>query len=149
MSDILEDRIKVPYQNATYAFRIPGIAYDLEVGYRAADIRRRYDPSGRGNLDGLDFAAARFAHCAALMELYLTEVDVVDHWPFTVGADGKPTVDHSKWPPKKASAVFAIGGAFAEKFARFCQDGPVDGQPPGEKAVDSVGNPGQPGQPVG
>ena len=115
MSDPFQDSIEVEHSGTKYTFKIPGILVDLEIGGRAADIRRRAYPAGGGAI--VDTNAAYFSRAAAVMELYLTAATAT--WPFSAGEDGKPRVDVTKFPLEQVDAVYDIGNAFDAELARF------------------------------
>ena len=130
--DVLQDEITVNVRGEDYVFRIPSIKFDIEVGYRAASIRRKADPEGRGNLDALDGMAAAFAFNCALLELYLKAGPA---WCWSAGAGGKPAVDHEKFPLKAGNLVWEVGGAFRDAFERFRGEGAADDNAAGAETV--------------
>lgn len=130
--DVLQDEITVTVRGEDYVFRIPSIKFDIEVGYRAAAIRRKADPDGRGALDALDGMAAGFALNCALLELYLARGPA---WCWSPGAGGKPVVDHEKFPIKASALVWEVGGAFRDAFERFRADGTADDNASGAETV--------------
>lgn len=127
--ELLQDKFDVTVRDKRYTFRMPSIRYDMEVGYKAAEIRRSADPAGVGAWNTADYVADTFSRYCAIIELYLVAAD--EEWPFSPGKDGKPVVDSSRFPLKKRTTVYEIGGAFQQTFDRFCSDG--DG--PGDAAV--------------
>ena len=126
--ELLQDKFDVVVRGKRYTFRVPSIRYDMEVGYKAAQLRRLADPEGIGDLNAVDFAAVTSARACAVMELYLIAAD--EDWPFTAGSDGKPKVDSSLFPLRKRRLVAEIGGTFQKTFETFCADGDTDGDTP-------------------
>ncbi len=133
MSDILQSTIEVEARGHKYVFRIPGIQFDIEVGYRALQVRQRAAPEGTGALDGLDYNAALFSRYCAIMELYLERSDA--GWTHSPGVGGKPVVDSLLFPVSKTMTVYEIGRGFELAFARFRDDRPADGDEAGAEAV--------------
>ena len=135
-SDPLSNTFDLVVEGETYVFRKPTIRYTIELGYRAADVRRRAFPSSGGSFPGdfgLDYDAVSFARACAIMELYLVRSD--QDWPFSAGADGKPLVDFDKFPPDREDTVRQIGGAFETELARFRARRNPDKSPAGTQAV--------------
>jgi hypothetical protein len=109
----------------TYTFRIPKITFDVEVGYKAAEIRRRIYPEGQGVLVGLEDAAYAFSRYGAYLELYLASA--TEDWPFTKDAQNKPVVDVTKIEdPLKAPLIYEVGVAFDAAHGRFRSGGNFD-----------------------
>lgn len=127
MSGVTAQTIDVKYENETFTFRMPTIKFDVEVAYRAANIRHRAVPEGQGFAGNLDYSAIEFARCAALMELYLEKATV--EWPWTSGEGGKPAVDFEKWPLDQIDSVYGIGAAFQTEMSRFRRPRAADQQP--------------------
>ena len=125
MSDPFQDSIEVKHEGTTYTFKLPGIMVDLEIGGRAADVRRRAYPAGGGAI--VDTNTAYFSRSAAIMELYLKAA--TDPWPFSAGENGLPKVDVTKFPLSRVDAVYAIGSAFDEELARFRKPRAADPAP--------------------
>lgn len=130
MPDPLQDRFEVVVGGDTYVFRIPTIRYDMEVGYRAADVRRRSFPEGAGQMVGLDFQAVNFSRYCAYLELYLLKSSTL--WPFGFATDdpaqidwnkAAPPVDFEKFPPSRREDVYLVGDAFEREVARFLSRG--------------------------
>ena len=142
MSDVLDETLEVIVRKQKYIFKIPSITFDIEVGYRATEIRQRIAPQFMGSLFGLDNAAAQLARNFAVMELYLLRADVP--WPFSPGPNGKPVVDSAKFPRDKTNTVYDIGQAFEAAYGRFRDDGTGDNQSNGDQAVAGVEDPGAP-----
>lgn len=137
MSDALSSTFTVELPGGeTYLFRKPGIFFRIEQGYRAADVRRKAYPAGAGGLPsdfGLDWPAVDFSRQCAILELYLEKASV--EWPYSPGADGKPVVDSSRFPPEREQTVQALGARFEEEVARFRAERPADGQSAPAQAV--------------
>ena len=149
MSDPLSSEFDVALDGITYTFRKPGIRYTIELGYRAADVRRRAFPAGGGVLPndfGIDRAAVDFSRLCAILELYLVRSTVP--WPFGTESVSEidwarpPKVDFEKFPPGREDTVDAVAAAFAEGLARFRKGGDTDGRPAGAEAVGGVGGAG-------
>lgn len=132
MSDVMQDRLTVTVNNQTYTFRIPSIKYDLEVGYKAGEIRRKAYPSEQGVLGTIDMQGVQFARYCAILELYLTSASTL--WPYgyddsdmaKVDPQKPPVVDFEKFPVRKSRLVFKVGEAFETEYARFCDEGDSD-----------------------
>jgi hypothetical protein len=142
MADPLQTTFDVQVGNDTYTFRIPSIKFDVQVSYRAWDVRKRCEPEGGGVLAGVDTAAYNFSRYAAYMELYLDRATVA--WPFSVGAGGVPRVDFERFSSEHLDDVYAVGAAFDEAYARFRRGGDTDGRPAGAQAVAGEPDPGAP-----
>lgn len=151
MPEILQSTFDVPLDRDTYTFRIPGIKHDIEVGYRAADVRRRAYPEAMGAISTLDWQAANFARYCALLELYL--VRSTSPWPYgfsdgddigTVDFSKPPQVDFEKFPIDRADTVMELGAAFDQEVARFRRRGNPGKRPAGAEAVDGLRDPGAP-----
>lgn len=125
----------------TYVFRKPGIYHRIELGYRAAEVRRKAYPLAGGVLDfGVDRATVDFARDCAILEMYLVRSD--QSWPFTPGEGGKPVVDSSKFPPEREQTVWDIGEEFSRQVERFRARRNPAGPPAGDEAVGGQPNPG-------
>lgn len=142
MADVTQQTFDVSYEGASFTFRIPKITHDVEVGYKAADVRRRAFPEGRGYIDGLDYSAVQFSRYAAYLELYLTAATA--EWPFSAGADGKPVVDSTKFPFEFQEDVYGLGAAFETELSRFRRPRAANNGSASAEAVAGVGNPGSP-----
>jgi hypothetical protein len=139
VADFFQGELTVSLNGDEYVFNIPGIKFEMEVGYRSARIRRGADPEGIGSLAALDGMAANFAYNCALLELY---IKAGPRWLFSPGADGKPVVNHEKWPPQNADLVWEVAAAFQNAYTRFRRGGAPDAAPVGGQAVDGGQNPG-------
>jgi len=125
----------------TYIFRKPGIYHRIELGYRAAEVRRKAYPGSGGILDfAVDRATVDFAQNCAIMEMYLVRSNQT--WPFTPGEDGKPVVDSSKFPPDREQTVWDIGDSFSKQVLRFRTRRNTAGPQAGSQAVGGQPNPG-------
>ena len=132
MSDVLSDRISVTVEQNEYVFRIPTIRYDVELGYKSADVRRRCYPEGGGMLGAVDYGAVQFSRSCAILELYLTSASTL--WPYgfddsdmgKVDLTRPPKVDFEKFPLSAAETVTLVGEAFEAAFARFRKRGSVN-----------------------
>ena len=133
----LQDRFDVVVEGATYTFRKPTIRYDIEVGYKSADIRNRAYPDGYGGMGGIDMQAVNFSRYCAILEMYLLSATV--GWPFGItdedlkGLDTSkaPKVDFDKFPLDSADDVYAVGQAFEAAVQRFRSRGNKSGAPAG------------------
>lgn len=130
MPEPLQDRFDVVVDGDIYTFRIPTVKYDIEVGYRAADVRRRIYPEGGGMMNGLDIASVNLSRHFAQLELYLLKATA--YWPFGV-ADGQepdwtkaPKVDFEKFPADRTDTVYRVGQAFEGEVTRFLSRGNTD-----------------------
>ena len=129
---VFQDQIKVTVGADDFVFRAPSIRYDIEVAAKAAAIRRKADPEAASPYE-IGAAAVRFSYALAVMELYLIASTAT--WPFSPGPAGKPIVDHEKFSPKKARAVYQIGDAFEAEYGRFREDGTAGDDAAGAEAV--------------
>lgn len=142
MSDILQTNITVNVRNVNYTFRMPTIKYDIEMGYKATDIRRRSDPSGFGDMGSAGPSGANFAWYCAIMELYLVASD--DEWPWSKNTVGKPAVQFENFPLNKTTTLYEVGRAFEDTFQKFRDDGDTNVVTAGTEAVAGVKDPGTP-----
>ena len=126
MSDVLADRFTITVDGFEYEFRIPPITYDIAVGYRAADIRRRAFPEGMGALGAVDFNAVQFSRACAYLELYLIGASTL--WPYGIADDSDlskinmsnpPAVVFEKFPVSAADTILDVGYAFEQHYAQF------------------------------
>ena len=132
MSDPMSPTFDVVVEGETYTFRKPTIKMAIELGYKAADVRRRAFPAAGGALPNdytLDYQSIRFAQACAVMELYLTGSDQT--WPFSAGTDGKPVVNFEQFPPDREDTIWKIGAGFDTEVARFRTRGNPNPTPPG------------------
>jgi hypothetical protein len=100
-----------------YEFTIPGVAENIRLGMAAKAVRRRYDPTGSGDLVGIDQETLMLAWSCAAFETLLVSAGV--KWPYTAGQDGKPAVDHTKFPVDKLDTVLMVGIQLDAELARF------------------------------
>jgi hypothetical protein len=116
VSDPLSPTFDVAVNGSTYTFRKPDIRYRIQMGYKAADTRRRVAPEAGGMLDfGIDRDTVDMSRAFAIMELYLQASDAA--WPFSPDAAGKPVVDFTKFPFEREDDVLKIGAAFEAEVA--------------------------------
>ncbi len=151
MSDVLADRFTVSVDGHDYTFKIPTIRYDIETGYRAADVRRRAYPEAGGTLGAVDFSAVQFSRACAYLELYL--VGSTTLWPYGFADDSDlskvnlaapPAVDFEKFPVSAADTILEVGAAFDQRYADFRRPrARHDGQA-GAQAVAGGKDPGSP-----
>lgn len=149
----LQSTFDVVVNDDTYTFQIPTIRFDIEVGYKAADVRARAYPEGGGTLGGLDFAAANFSRYCAYIELYLRRATTL--WPYGYDNDDlgnvdfsrPPQVDFLKFPADRTEDVYQVGAAFDTEVGRFRQRRDRSRERAGAEVVDGSGNPGPP-QPI-
>lgn len=138
----------------TYTFRIPGIRFDIEVAYRAADIRNRIAPQSGGAITGLDMQSIILSRSGAILELYLVKATTL--WPYGVDEDDvtkvdttrKPAVDFDKFPFNRTDDVYRVGARFEEELARFRRRGNTGKGSAGGETVGRGEDPGA-SQPVG
>lgn len=142
MPDILSKTFDVAADGDTYTFRIPTIRFDIEVSYKAADVRRRAFPDGQGVISDADNLAYNFSRGAAYLELYLEKATAT--WPFSTGKDGKPVVDFESFPPHLGDKVFAVGAAFNEAYGRFRRTGNFNIPASGAETMAGQPDPGTP-----
>jgi hypothetical protein len=138
MSDVLKDTFTVNDTNGgEYTFRIPSIVFDMQVSYKAAEIRRRAYPEGQGALGTIDFQAVQFSRYCAFLELYLTGANKL--WPYGFEEsridklDPKvlPVVNFEKFPVSSGDLIYEVGAAFEEAYSRFRRPGNSDQRPAG------------------
>lgn len=151
MSDVLADRFTVDVDNQTYDFRIPSIRFDIEVGYKAADVRRRAFPEAGGALGAVDFQAVQFSRACAYLELYLIGSSTL--WPYgfaddadmsKINAANPPKVDFEKFPVSAAETLLEVGFAFEQKYAQFRRPRHPGNGSTGAEAVAGKQDPGSP-----
>ena len=124
-------------EGSTYTFKIPTIAYDMQVGYRAAEIRAKAYPEGAGAMGGLDWQAVSFSRYCAIIELYLLKSTTLWPYGFTddnlakVDLNAPPKVEFDKFPVSASEDVFAVGQAFESEVARFRRRRHSNQQPAG------------------
>jgi hypothetical protein len=145
MSDVLADKFTVVVDEQSYEFRIPSIKYDIESGYRAADIRRRAFPESQGALGAVDFNAVQFSRACAYLELYLVGSSTL--WPYgfaddadvsKINAANPPKVDFEKFPVSAAETVLEVGYAFEQQYAQFRRPRHRRAEPVSPEAVVGV-----------
>jgi hypothetical protein len=138
MSGALQEAFTVmDSEGGQYTFKIPTITFDMVVGYKAAEIRRRAFPEAGGTLGALDFQAVQFSRCCAFLELYLTASTKL--WPYgfkdsdidKLDPRAPPVVDFEKFPVSCSDLVFEVGGAFETEYARFRRPRDTDKRPTG------------------
>jgi hypothetical protein len=139
MVDVLQKSFELPVtingKVYEFTFKIPGIKFDIEVGYKAAEIRTRAYPPANGQMAGLDQSAFQWSRCAAYMELYLEKSPLA--WVFSEGADKKPVVNYENFPGNEIDTVYLIGAAFEEAYGRFRRGGDINPRPSGADVVGS------------
>lgn len=140
MPDILQETfaLTVPKEGGDeYVFKIPTIKYEIELGYRAADVRRRAYPEAGGSLVTADYAAVTFSRACAILELYLVKASTF--WPYgfsddegtTIDFSKPPVIDFEKFPVECSELVSEIGNAFEDEVRRFRQRRHRDKRPAG------------------
>ena len=139
MPGLLDTEITITVRGDDYIFKIPGIRYELEVGYRSAKLRRESDPDGIGDLSAVDMGAIETAWCGAVLELYLLRSSAA--WPFSKDGTGKPIVRFDNFPSTKFATMRDVGAAFGRAVARFRDDRVADDKPAGDQAMAGGDNP--------
>lgn len=126
MPDILQDTFSVTVDGDEYVFKVPTIKYEIELGYRAADVRRRAYPESGGTLIAADYASVQFSRACAIMELYLTKASTLWPYGFADGAETAeidfakpPKVDFEKFPVNCTELLYQVGEAFENEITRF------------------------------
>lgn len=148
MSEALRDRFEVEVDGEQYVFRIPSISFDISVGYKSAEIRRRAYPEGQGLLGAVDFSAVQFSRSCAYLELYLIQSTAL--WPYGISDDVKPDytvppkVDFEKFPVWAADMVMEVGAAFEQRYADFRRPRDRGNRQSGEQAVAGKQDSGAP-----
>lgn len=142
MSGVLEDSFEVEVDGEKYVFRKPSIRQDIEVGYRATDIRRRAYPGEGGSAQTVDNAGYSFSVFCAYLELYLKQSSTL--WPYGIADDSDmskvdfskpPEVKFENFPADRTDSVYTVGAAFSAEVTRFRTRRPVDKRPAGTEAV--------------
>lgn len=133
MSGVLQESLTVKdSEGGEYTFKIPTITFDIQVSYKAAEIRRRAYPDGGGAIGAIDFQAVQFSRCCAFLELYLTASSRL--WPYGM-ADSDidkldprtpPLVNFEKFPASVGELVYEVGGLFESEYAQFRRPGNTD-----------------------
>src|ERR1700761_8324580 len=130
MSDVLKETITVKdSKGGEYTFRIPTISYDIQVAYRAADVRRRAYPEAAGILGAIDLQAVQFSRYCAILELFL--VGSTTLWPYgfkdseidKLDPRSPPVVNFERFPAVSIDMVYEVGGAFESEYAQFRNPG--------------------------
>lgn len=137
MPEPLQDRFDVTVDDDVYTFRMPTIRQDIEVGYRASEIRQRAYPTSMGALGGLDYATLQFTRFAAYLELYLVKAST--GWPYGIDDANLQAFDFSKapevrfenFPFDRTDDVYAVGQKFEAEVARFRKRGDKNRPSPG------------------
>lgn len=141
MPEPLQDRFDIHVGDDVYTFKMPTIRYDIEVGYRAGEVRAKAYPPGVGSLGGVDFQAVNFSRYCAIFELYLLRATTL--WPYGYADDELARVDFNKLPEVKfenfpfsaTDDVWAAGTAFEAEIARFRRRRNTDDASAGAKTV--------------
>lgn len=139
----MQSSFEVVVGGDTYTFKVPTIKFDIEVGYKAADIRRRGFPEAGGGLGTVDYAVVQFSRHCAYLELYLTKATTL--WPYGFETDDgsqidmnkAPVVDFEKFPASCADIVVDVGAEFETQMQRFRRKRNTDKKPAGTEAVVS------------
>jgi hypothetical protein len=92
----LKNQIEVMYENQSYTFKIPSIKDRIRIAGVAADLRKSADPQGNGITLGYDPTTVLFTDTVATLMVLLITTSAP--WVYTIGLDGKPTIDLDKWP---------------------------------------------------
>jgi hypothetical protein len=138
--DVLQREVAVTVRGEKYTFRMPSIAFEIEIGYKSNDICGRSLPEGTtpaASLLGPGNRAYNFAWCCGVMELYL--IRATTEWPFT---DGPGLVNSAKFSFNKSQVVEEIGSAFSVELNRFRDSRPADDDKPGPETVAGKQDPG-------
>jgi hypothetical protein len=148
MPEPLQDRFDVTLGTDVYTFRMPTIKFDIEVGYRAGEVRAKAYPPGVGALGGVDFQAVNFSRYCAILELYLLKATTL--WPYGYSDDdlGKvdfnrpPEVNFEKFPFGATDDVWAVGAAFEAEIQKFRRRRDPDAARAGAETVAGSGDAG-------
>lgn len=138
-NSILNNTISIPDPadpNITYEFRVPSIKEQMALGMKARAIRRENDPTGSGDLNGLDSDTAMLSWALGAFEILLTASGA--KWPFSEGPDKRPIVRYAKFPDDKLDTVLYVGYKLDTEIARFRKGWTSNWKPPVEEAVDGV-----------
>ena len=143
---VLQNTIEVPYESATYAFRIPTPFDHIGIGARQREILRKIEPASGGDMTGLDAYTYTLLKALATFEVLLTAKGTTATWVWTADAKGLPVIDSAKFPPEVVLLVMNVVEVFDQKVDSFLFGGPGDGDTPGAKAMASESD--TPVQPV-
>lgn len=142
MPEVLQSTITVEHKGETFEFRVPGPRELSRMGARAHAMRRMDAPETGGSEVGLDPLSRDLYMGMALMETLLVKADAKGDWPFSLGPDGKPTVDSGKFPPLASMILPDVYGGFMRQLDTFLGEGPSDGHAGSEAPVDGKSDPG-------
>lgn len=140
---ILENTIEIADPedpNIKYEFRVPGIKDQLTLGMKARAIRRANDPTGSGDLLGLDQETAMLSWSLGAFETLLTASGA--KWPYSEDANKKPVVDYQKFPPERFDTVLHVGLRLDAEIGRFRKNWTANWKSTEPKTVDGSSNPG-------
>lgn len=139
MADVLTDRLTITVGDDQYVFKIPTPLQQMEIGVKAAALRRRYDFQGGGWEDGLDQGTFLLVRGIVIMQVLLIQCSV--KWPYSESKDDKGavtvSVDPDKFPPFATPIIIQVYQGFTEALARFFEVGTESGVAAGEEAVAS------------
>ena len=138
---VLQNTIEVPYESATYAFRIPTPFDHIGIGARQREILRKIEPASGGDMTGLDAYTYTLLKALATFEVLLTAKGTTATWVWTADAKGLPVVDASKFPPQAVLLVMEVVDAYETALDRFLFGRPGDGIAPVAETVASESNP--------
>lgn len=136
MSGVLQETLVVKdSEGGEYTFKIPTITFDIQVSYKAAEIRRRAYPDGGGAIGAIDFQAVQFSRCCAFLEMYLTASSRL--WPYgyrdseidKLDPRNPPVVNFEKFPAEAGELVYEVGGLFEAEYAQFRRPRDTDKRP--------------------
>lgn len=119
----------------SYTFRIPSFYDEFTIAAHVKDIRVATDPNWDGYDNGLNYGTTVAMRACATFEAQLSSTSAT--WVYTTGADQKPVVQSSKFPPDKVSEVLDVFDKYNASVARFRATGSPDEPPPPPKAVES------------
>ena len=143
---VLQNTIEVPYESATYAFRIPTPFDHIGIGARQREILRKIEPASGGDMTGLDAYTYTLLKALATFEVLLTAKGTTATWVWTADAKGLPVIDSAKFPPEVVLLVMNVVEVFDQKVDSFLFDRPGDGDTPGAETLESESD--TPVQPV-
>lgn len=136
--NILKDTIDVTPNTITYTFGVPSLSDEIKLGIIERNIRRDLDPTTGGDPSGLDGTTYTLVQTAAVFQYLLR--GCTDKWPYSTDANGKPTVDYTKWDKQRIGEAIQAYIAYRDAVNRFRETGVLNGN--GKSEVPVEGEPG-------
>lgn len=143
MADVLTDKLTVTVGGEQYVFKIPSPMEQIEIGVKAAALRRRHDFTGGGWEEGLDQASFMLVRGIVVLQVLLRQSSA--KWPYSESRDDKGavtvSVDPDKFPPNVTPTIIQVYQGFSEALARFFTGGAESGDTAGAETVAGQPNP--------